>query len=229
MTENQSLFFQAEDKDGNVIATNSISIYKIGKLSPDNFIVTFNTADNAKLFFTPVLKNSGYVYNDIYCKIEMSDVNNVRVLEEGEYTLGSHSSEFQDYNLISSGSTWQLINMTVSSQKVKIYFEVRNRETDVVMLTKQYDCTINVASDSSIDGGIINSGTDEEETLTSDNDNNFGSFEDINENSSMSDIITSAKGSFDTFKIAFSILPDFVWAFVLSTLGTIFVLRILGR
>lgn len=223
------MFFQAEDKDGNVIATNSISIYKIGKLSPDNFIVTFNTADNAKLFFTPVLKNSGYVYNDIYCKIEMSDVNNVRVLEEGEYTLGSHSSEFQDYNLISSGSTWQLINMTVSSQKVKIYFEVRNRETDVVMLTKQYDCTINVASDSSIDGGIINAGTDEEETLTSDNDNNFGSFEDINENSSMSDIITSAKGSFDTFKIAFSILPDFVWAFVLSTLGTIFVLRILGR
>ena len=33
VTENQSLFFQAEDKDGNIIATNSISIFCIGKLN----------------------------------------------------------------------------------------------------------------------------------------------------------------------------------------------------
>ena len=196
---------------------------------PENFVVTFNTSDNGKIFFTSVLKNSGYVYNDIYCKIETEDTNNIRVLEEGEYTLGSHTSEFQDYRLINSGSTWQLINMTPSSQKVKILFKVQNRETDQVMLTKEYECTLNVASDSTIDGGIINGGTDDEEILTPDNDNNFGSFDDINENSSMTDIITSAKGSFETFKIAFSILPDFVWAFVLSTLGVVFVLRILGR
>lgn len=182
------------------------------------------------MYFTPVLKNSGYVYNDIYCKIESDSINVLRVVKDGEVGLNSYTSEFTDYRLINSGTTWQIINMSTSSKNFKISFIVKNRETDVVMLTKEYDCTVNFASHSSINGGIINPGKDDEQITTPENDNNFGSgYEGITESSSMPDIINSAKESFETFKLAFSILPNFVWAFVLSTFGVIVALRILGR
>ena len=63
----------------------------------------------------------------------------------------------------------------------------------------------------------------------SDNDNNFLGYEDLDETSSLNDIVTVAKGSFETFKVAFSILPKFIWAFLFITLGCIVALRILGR
>ncbi len=229
VSENQSLFFQAEDKDGNIIANNGLSVNMIGKLSSENFEVSFNKT-RGYLYFTPILKNSGYVYNDIYCKIEINDTSSIRVIKDGEYSLDSHTDEFVDYKLIDSGVTWNIINMSFSDQKIKLYFIIKNRNSNAIMITKDYECTINLFKDSSVDGGIINSGTKDEVSMSPGNDNNFNNpFASLNEKSSIDDLISVSKGTFTLFQSAFSILPGWIWALISIFLTVCIVLRILGR
>lgn len=229
VSENQSLFFQAEDKDGNIIANNGLSVNMIGKLSSENFEVNFNKT-RGHLYFTPILKNSGYVYNDIYCKIEINDTSSIRVIKDGEYSLDSHTDEFVDYKLIDSGVTWNIINMSLNDQKIKLYFTIKNRNSDTIMITKDYECTVNLFKDSSIDGGIINSGTKDEVSMSPGNDNNFNNlFASLNEKSSIDDLISASKNTFTLFQSAFSILPGWIWALISIFLTVCIVLRILGR
>lgn len=114
--------------------------------------------------------------------------------------------------------------MSTSSKTFDIFFEVRNKVTNKVMLTKSYNCTINLMSDSSINSGTIDG---EEDKNIGDNDKNI--FDGLNENSSLDDILNTIKESFETFKLAFSILPGFIWTMIASTLFIIIILRVLGR
>ena len=66
LKENQSLFFQAEDKDGHILATNSISIFKIGKMSPDDFKVDLDTSQRGRINFTPHLTSNCQIYNNVF-------------------------------------------------------------------------------------------------------------------------------------------------------------------
>lgn len=172
----------------------------------------------------PSLENIYSPYYDIFYKTEIENYLTCVGPFSAEYIQINNNSDLYFYTMVESD--------------FKIYFELRNRETGEIALTKTYNVHLsmnagNIDSDDnngSITGGIINEGTDDEEIMTPENDNNFsGLFEGINESSSMKDIVNSAKGTFETFKVAFSILPDFIWAIISGTLLVIIVLRVLGR
>ena len=94
--ENQSLFFQAEDKDGNILATNNIKIYQIGNLNPDNFYVDIICNLSGNILFTPHFKNNNAsVNNDIYCKL--SNTDNVRVLTYDDVLPKDITEDISDY------------------------------------------------------------------------------------------------------------------------------------
>lgn len=203
-----------------------------GKMNPDNFIVTFEKTD-CYITFIPRLKNSGYIYNDIYCKIANVDYNKIQVAKEkdGAVSFKNYVEEFKNFYNIGDGMPWSVHNVSMDDLNLKIYFEVRNKATGQVMVTKNYDFSLYTSSSPTIDGGVINEGQDDEQIMTPDNDKNISSnvFSGLNENSSFDDILKVIKESFETFKIAFSILPGFIWALIGSTLFIVIILRVLGR
>ena len=203
----------------------------IDKLTPENFIVNFKSSGTS-LYFTPLIVNEGYLYNDLYCKIEIDNISDIGVkLVAGDIAVNT-ASKFLDFNKIPVGSTYHITNHAIIGKTVnfRICFEVRNRNTGNVMLTKTYDCSLYSISSPTVNGGVINEGKDDEEIITPDNDNNIISgFEGINSNSSLDDILGAASGSFETFKSAFAILPGFIWSFISLTLIVLLILRVLGR
>ena len=65
-------FFKRRIKTGNILATNSISIFKIGKLLPENFTVDFDfDKTTPTVTFTPRLTNNSSIYHDIYFLMEI--------------------------------------------------------------------------------------------------------------------------------------------------------------
>lgn len=229
VTENQSLFFQAEDKDGNIIATNSISIYGIGKLNPELFIVDIDVENGGHAYFTPRLLNSGYIYNDIYCKID--NVSGLRITKDGfNLDLTDYSSEFAEGKLISSGQTWNIANFSLSDCTFNIHFEIKNRETGVTMLTKTYNLTIKLKSNGSINGGTINSGQDDEEIMTPDNDDNINNDLNVGIDWSLESSIDNIKNFFVTATEFFNLVLVFLNSlpmWIIMPLYTLFTLAII--
>lgn len=232
VTENQSLFFQAEDKDGNILAKNSISIFGIGKLDPTNFIVDIDTSDN-KIKFNAKILNNGWVYNKILCKIydndaekEEDSLNNLRIhtIQEGaavpyteDLTDSFKNSKFCE---IGQNHEYTLINNSLSTKNITLYFEVRNRETDEVMLTQKYDCNIDsitspsLKNENSVNSGVINEGQDDEQILDETNDKNIANNSNGNSSLSLDWSISSARDTikefFTTAKEFFNLILDFV-------------------
>ena len=172
ITENQALYFQAEDKDGNIKAKNTMNIYGIGKLDPNNFIVNIDTSSQSAVIFSAKLLNDGYIYNSINCKI--SDTENLGILKGLLYM----TSDFKEYNEIGQNEEYKIKNFSNDRKKITLYFQIKNKVTGKVMLTKSYDIdlksTITESDFSTIDSGIINEGQDDEQIMTPDNDPNFG-------------------------------------------------------
>lgn len=226
LKENQSLFFQAEDKDGHILATNSISIFKIGKMSSDDFKVDLKTEGQGILPFSASLTSNGMIYNDIYFKYTLTE--DVRLTKNG--LLSSDiSSDYIDFNEIESGHTYVLHNDSFSAKQVTLYFEVRNKVTNTVMITKSYTVTINVASQSQINSGTVD-GEDDPSVITGSNGLFTGySSNSFNLNMSFDDLINMAKGSFNTFKMIFSIVPVFIWSIVVIGISISIILRVVGR
>ena len=231
------MFFQAEDKDGNILATNSISIYQIGKLNPNSFNVNFNfskgTGSVSWVEILPNLNLNQSPYYDIYYKIEIDNILSL---------TSSTGHLVTEYNLINNNE--KMVFNTISGANFKIYFELRNKVDGSIGLTKSYMVDLKAANaaqsgitggdensgDSGITGGIINEGTDDEQIMTPENDDNLeNSYNSNYETMSLNDLIDYAKESFNTFKIAFSILPGYIWGTVLILLGVCIALRILGR
>lgn len=233
LKENQSLFFQAEDKDGHILATNSISIFKIGQLIPDNFTVDFDFDKvTPKVTFMPKLKNNASIYNDIYYKL--SNADNIISVEDG----GQAPTEWKQINNNSNNTLFTLLD----NVNFTIFFEIRSKVDNSVVLTKSFDINLrangvaaagmgNIGNDESgITGGTVN-GEDDPSVVTGGN-SLFGGYSDsdgFNLNMSFDDIINMAKGSFNTFKMIFSILPSFIWILVALGISISIILRIVGR
>lgn len=150
ITDNQSLFFQAEDKDGNIIATNSISIYNIGKLSPDLFNVTFNfskgSGTSSWVDVFPSIADNQSVYYDLYYKISSDQ-------ELIASSSGHYAREFTQIN-----NNEKMNFQSIVECKFTLYFEVRNSVTGNVALTKSYDIVLDMQAGSGVNdntnGGI---------------------------------------------------------------------------
>lgn len=150
ITDNQSLFFQAEDKDGNIIATNSISIYNIGKLSPDLFNVTFNfskgSGTSSWVDVLPSIASNQSIYYDLYYKIESDH----KIIAS---STGHYAREFTQIN-----NNEKMNFQSIVECKFTLYFEVRNSVTGNVALTKSYDIVLDMQAGSGVNdntnGGI---------------------------------------------------------------------------
>ena len=222
VNENQSLFFQAEDKDGNILAKNSISIFQIGKLSPDAFSITANFSKVSTIAYVniiPSLKLTLSPYYDIYYK--------VIVPEDEVLSLVSYTAHMaKEYTLVNNNTT--MTYATMDESNFSIYFEIRNKIDGKVVLTKSRDIKLIFdtgigTGNSGITGGTVNGEIDE-----SINDSN-NPFSGLDENSSLEDVLDFSNGSLDTFSTAFSILPSFIWWIIATSLIVIITLRILGR
>ena len=228
ITENQALYFQAEDKDGNIKATNSISINKIGKLTPDCFNVTFNFSKGTGIFswveVIPNLTLHQSPYYDIYYKIKTDNILDL---------TSSTGNLVTEYNRIDNNK--KMVFNTITGAKFTIYFEIRNKDGSIA-LTKTYDIDLKAANvgqsgitgenensgGSGISGGTVNGENDPNITNNDDYISNY-------EKMSLTELIETAKESFNTFRLAFSILPGYIWGSILILLGVVIALRILGR
>ncbi len=223
VTENQSLFFQAEDKDGKILAKNSISIYGIGKLKPDLFSVSFNFFSSPSMFQSveavPHLSSAQSPYYDIYYKI----------ITKNDFDITSNTGHIsRDYASVNNNATMHF--QGVSGTSFTLCFELRNKVGGTVALTKTYDITLKLTSvaEGGFLGGDSNSGVTGG-TVNGENDPNIADDYKTYEKMSLDELIDFAKGSFNTFKSAFSILPGFVWGMLVILLGVVIALRILGR
>lgn len=230
LTENQSLFFQAEDKDGNIIAKNSLSIYGIGKMNPDNFEVSFEKTDNY-VTFIPRLKHNGHIYNDIYCKIANVDYNKIQVAKEKDDAVSfkNYVEEFKNFYNIGDGMPWSVHNVSMDDLNLKIYFEVRNKVTAQVMVTKNYDFSLYTSSSPTIDGGVINEGKDDEQIMTPDNDKNIDN-DSLNVDWSLENSVDNIKNFFGITKEFFNLIILFLKdlpSWIVVPLYTLFILAII--
>lgn len=230
LKENQSLFFQAEDKDGNILATNSISIFKIGKMSPDDFKVDIDTSQRARIDFSPHLTSNGMIYNDVFFKV--SSIDGLYISEEKLlYTdrIGGDMSPYLQFTEISANSKWSILNDSTSLKSFTLYFEVRNKVTGEVMTSKSFNITLHVLTSSEINGGSVDGEDDPTIGLNGFTSGVYNPFGNLNEHSSLNDMISAAKSTFSIFTLIFSVVPNFIWVLVSTGLVICIALRILGR
>ncbi len=225
ITENKSINFYLYDSTGNLIDTNSISIYRIVGFNSDLLKVNFNFTNKGALNFDVNLDNNSFSFYDVYFSV--SNADGLRMLKSSNNE--DIISEYISFNKIDLSTSYLigLTKMFSNNKDFDVSFRVVDRNSKRIVLTKKYNITL-----SSLNVGSVNSGTITNWNGEDLNDSNITSnnpFENLNENSSLSDILNSAKESFNTFKLAFSILPGFIWTFISITLVVLFVLRILGR
>lgn len=143
ITDNQALFFQAEDKDGNIIATNSVSINGLGILSDDKFSVKFEFNNN-KMDFTPSISMDQYAYYSIFFKLSNSD-----------FIESSDFNNLSENNQVENNYTYRLISTSDKEVIFDIIFEIMNNKTGSICLTKSYKIRLSKYSIDSVGEGII--------------------------------------------------------------------------
>lgn len=222
-----SLYFsKLRIKTGNILATNSISIFKIGKLLPENFTVDFDfDKTTPRVTFTPRLKNNASLYHDIYYKVSNS---------ESIISVDTGGAAPTDWIKISNNTDYCLFTL-LDNEKFTLHFEIRNSIDGKVVLNKTFD--INLRANGFVDGGMGNSSGQSSGvvggSINGENDPSLGSngfaFNGVNEHMSFDELINFAKSSINTFIAIFSIVPSFIWSLVAIGIAICISLRILGR
>lgn len=221
-------FFKRRIKTGNILATNSISIFKIGKLLPENFTVDFDfDKTTPTVTFTPRLTNNSSIYHDIYYKVSNGDLEKIISVEDGGKVP-------TDWKKISNNSNYTIFSLN-DNVNFTLNFEIRSKIDDNVVLNKTFD--INLRANGFVSDGMGNTSGESSGisggTINGENDPTLGPsgsyFNGINEKSSFSDIIASVKETFSLFALIFSAVPSFIWVLVTTGLVVCIALRILGR
>lgn len=235
LTNNQTVYFQAENKDGNIIATNFININRIGKLNPDLFYVEFEQGDsttNGSIYFTPKLSGDT-INNQIFCKISDPHFSGL-IVGEGESIFDyffNDSQEFSNFHNIGPNHTWWIDVNDKQIHNVNLTFIIKNRTTEEIMLTKSYDLMVSPrGQDSHVTGGVINPGQDDEQQMTPDNDTNLKNNIDLNIDWNSGNAVSTIKDFFNTAKDFFNLILNFLnqmpnW--IIIPLYTLFMLAII--
>ena len=217
-SENKVVVFRVLDSDGNIINSTSVNITDIGTLNSVDFDVDFDTSHEGYLIFTPNLKSSNNAYFSIY-----SNYYTKSVRADSEHFFVSRGSVISDssddeYSLLSNNETITLKYTGVGYINLDFSFEIRNKSTGKVVLTRKYSFKIKGDSKATLNDITENGKSIDCIGLSS-----------LNEKSSINDIINSVKTTFNTFGDMFALLPGFIWAFLGVVLVVLVVLRILGR
>lgn len=212
ITNNCTLFFKAVNVDGEVIATNSLTINFLMYLNPSQFKVyisynNINGSSDRSVQVCPVLVGKLSEYYDIYYKLD--SVN---------FLFSPTKNITNVFETVNSGSSMEF--KAFSDEVFNIYFEVRCKYSDKrTVLRKSFKISLSSSFSNTVSGEINGESAD----LSS---NPFAS---LNENSSIDDLISASKNTFTLFQSAFSILPGWIWALISIFLTVCIVLRILGR
>ena len=192
-----SLYFSKRRiKTGNILATNSISIFKIGKLLPENFTVDFDfDKTTPRVTFTPRLKNNASLYHDIYYKVSNS---------ESIISVDTGGSDPTDWTKISNNTDYCLFTL-LDNENFTLHFEIRSKIDDKVVLNKTFD--IKLRANGFVSSGMGNVVGNESGvtsgTVNGENDPSLGSngfsFNGVNEDMSFDELINFAKSSTNTF------------------------------
>lgn len=206
---NCSIFFQAEDYQGNIIGSNSLSIGGINSLLFDNFIVDFSKNGATAFDFVCKYSNISYQpYYNIYLNFVPKN-NTFNEFEFFDYSADSfvnsglmYVSEKTEPILLNSGSLYRIRNSKYGLNDVSLdlVFSIYNKTTGQFCLSKSYNLLLSAASselsnnndNSSINGGVIVDSSGNSSSMDSSNDNNF-----IINNGSISNNINSAFGGND--------------------------------
>ena len=201
--DNQSLFFQAEDKDGNIIATNSVSINGLGRLSEDKFSVKFEFNNN-KMDFTPSISMDQYVYYSIFFKLSNSD-----------FIESSDFNNLSENNQVENNYTYRIISTSDKEITFDIIFEIMNNKTGSICLTKSYKIRLSKYSIDSVGEGIIVGGIigDRPSGVVGDNES-IGDIDWSFSNSvnNIKDFFNNAKEFFNLVLIFINDLPGWIVA-----------------
>lgn len=201
--DNQSLFFQAEDKDGNIIATNSVSINGLGRLSEDKFSVKFEFNNN-KMDFTPSISMDQYVYYSIFFKLSNSD-----------FIESSNFNNLSENNQVENNYTYRIISTSDKEITFDIIFEIMNNKTGSICLTKSYKIRLSKYSIDSVGEGAIVGGIigDKPSGVVGDNES-IGDIDWSFSNSvnNIKDFFNNAKEFFNLVLIFINDLPSWIVA-----------------
>lgn len=201
--DNQSLFFQAEDKDGNIIATNSVSINGLGRLSEDKFSVKFEFNNN-KMDFTPSISMDQYVYYSIFFKLSNSD-----------FIESSDFNNLSENNQVENNYTYRIISTSDKEITFDIIFEIMNNKTGSICLTKSYKIRLSKYSIDSVGEGVIVGGIigDKPSGVVGDNES-IGDIDWSFSNSvnNIKDFFNNAKEFFNLVLIFINDLPSWIVA-----------------
>lgn len=201
--DNQSLFFQAEDKDGNIIATNSVSINGLGRLSEDKFSVKFEFNNN-KMDFTPSISMDQYVYYSIFFKLSNSD-----------FIESSDFNNLSENNQVENNYTYRIISTSDKEITFDIIFEIMNNKTGSICLTKSYKIRLSKYSIDSVGEGAIVGGIigDKPSGVVGDNES-IGDIDWSFSNSvnNIKDFFNNAKEFFNLVLIFINDLPGWIVA-----------------
>lgn len=203
ITDNQALFFQAEDKDGNIIATNSVSINGLGILSDDKFSVKFEFNNN-KMDFTPSISMDQYAYYSIFFKLSNSD-----------FIESSDFNNLSENNQVENNYTYRIISTSDKEITFDIIFEIMNNKTGSICLTKSYKIRLSKYSIDSVGEGIIVGGIigDRPSGVVGDNES-IGDLDWSFSNSvnNIKDFFNNAKEFFNLVLIFINDLPSWIVA-----------------
>lgn len=203
ITDNQALFFQAEDKDGNIIATNSVSINGLGILSDDKFSVKFEFNNN-KMDFTPSISMDQYAYYSIFFKLSNSD-----------FIESSDFNNLSENNQVENNYTYRIISTSDNEITFDIIFEIMNNKTGSICLTKSYKIRLSKYSIDSVGEGIIVGGIigDRPSGVVGDNES-IGDIDWSFSNSvnNIKDFFNNAKDFFNLVLIFINDLPGWIVA-----------------
>ena len=236
---NTHLNFKATDKNDKILDTNGLSINDINNIDDDSFKINitkspkvFNTGN--ALLVNSYLNSDRLSYYDVFLKAEHD--GNTSVYSSGtafDSDYYGNEALYDFCNISISGNSYNVdvVPMSAKKSKVKLIYEIRNK-SGFVCLTRVVDLTVSTVNNPSFDGSSTNGEKDENSDINVSNNidkSNSNPFSDLNEHSSIDDLVKASKQTFSGFGSLFSILPKFVWGMLAISLTVAIALRILGR
>lgn len=231
INHNCNLHIILYDYFGNIICADYVTIDKIGTIPADNFKVNVSTSDKTVILYPRlynILQSDFYdIEYDVSVDSWTSD-KNIILYQDGVYI--GNVFDINSSRACLSNSELRFYQ-NIGTSNITITFRIINIKTGATCITRTISFKIGLDSESTGVTGSTTDGSDDNSFIigTGSFSENFSGFLSLNENSSIKDIISTAKGSLENISIIFSILPGWLWLFVSVGLGVCILLRILSR
>lgn len=227
ITENKSINFYLYDATGNLIDTNSISIYRLVGFNPDCLKINFNFTNKGAVNFDVNLDNNLSAFYDVFFNI--SDITELRMLKDSDNK--DIISNYSNFNKIELSISYLigLTKMFSNSKDFDLYFKVIDRNSKRIVSTKKYNISLSSSNGGSINSGTITDFFGNDTNMTPSNDSNIKD-DIVDVDWSFENSIDNIKKFFYTSKEFFNLILMFLNEFpswIITPLYTLFILSII--